>query len=1429
MHSIRFKIAVLLILGAFFCVAKNKDGKTLFNEKDKVSEQLNAKLSAKHGHFELNGGQYEENFRYRFSNHNATIDFYENKIVFGLRKVTRAFNPEKLDEPIQFDYIVWQIDLNASTPVLPTTDLEASNISYFAQNGKRVQRFQTEGVIYKDIYPNTDLVFYKNDEGALKYDFKLHPGAKLSNIQLTYHNVENLRIDEGENLVYSTKWGDISEDKPYSYWNSSEEEVGIDYKLKDSTLTFVAPFDEVQEELTLDPIYVDWSSYFYGLGTTTTGFGGGYTWVYDLDIDADDHVYVAGITSDRFPNLTNSFDTSTNGFYDAFVCKMAPAGDSIVWFSYLGGSQYEYCFSIAVNDDQEPVVSGFTWSVDFPITDGAFDTIPNIQNSGFSNYYAGYVTKFSENGDSLLFSTYLGGTSSDLIQSMVMDDNGYIFLTGQTKSTDFPVTAGAYQTTYGGSGGSSWWNGGDAFLVKMHPSGSSIEFGTYLGGAGDDVAYEVALGPFGDIFLVGKTSSTSFPITYGSSVFNSTVSGVSDGFITKFNATATTIDYSKLMGGSAEDWFEGVYVNERDEAYIAGITRSSNFHTTAKAYQKTFAGGADAVVVKLNDKGQYPFYSTFLGGSGDELYYSGFIYNSNVRIAANVREEPIICGITRSTDFPVTNDALDDTNPSSGTGSFWNTSATIAKLDNTGSKLLYGTYYGGSGYEVPGANKLKRISCYTNILYGGFTASSDYPTTPGVYKETKSTASTGFFWTGFISKFRDTLYTDEIDLSLEDTLIECDEVYEILNAKNVGADILWSNGSTRQYEILRDTGLVWVQATYGCDTVRDSIYFIREYSPTVPILPEDSTYCDAFPSITLDAQNDTIVASYLWDNGDTTQTIDINSPGEYSVSISTPNCGTKTDVVTYKLLRTPNPTFPRDSTFCDSTLIILDATTAIDNEEIYRWATGDSLATYTALDTGYYKVVSENYCGIDSAEFFAYQLATPELSLPIDSQFCDAIDLTLRYGKANNAENYSFKNLVTNNIIFVIPDTFRLTDVGRYEITSRNVCKEVKDTIELSLITSPVADLGADTVLCDDVNLTLEVGKQNNNEQYTWSEAETSNTYIATREGKYWVTLENKCAVSSDTILITKVISPEVNLPGDSIFCDNISIELVADNEEECDYAWSDGSSDSGLTVFSVGFYKVTVSNYCGAVSDSITIGMITSPEVDLGDDEIFCGGVMPITYDVGKEDNEETYLWSNGDASATSSLNKEGIHWVQISNKCNTSADTIEFIVSPNPVVSLGPDTTLCGDFSVTLDAGNAGMRYLWLPTGETTQTIEAKLQTIYTVTVYNENDCEGSDDFEIRPDCVSKSFIPNAFTPNGDGLNDVFKPTLINFEQYSLQIYNRWGERIFESSDVNVGWDGTYKGVQVPNGMYTYLMRYLTTENMQWQNVGGELNVVR
>jgi gliding motility-associated-like protein len=187
------------------------------------------------------------------------------------------------------------------------------------------------------------------------------------------------------------------------------------------------------------------------------------------------------------------------------------------------------------------------------------------------------------------------------------------------------------------------------------------------------------------------------------------------------------------------------------------------------------------------------------------------------------------------------------------------------------------------------------------------------------------------------------------------------------------------------------------------------------------------------------------------------------------------------------------------------------------------------------------------------------------------------------------------------------------------------------------------------------------------------------------------------------------------------------------------------------------------------------------------------------------------------------------GVYRVSISNKCGFVEDSVVYRISDIPVVDLGEDTVLCGNFRVQLDAENPGATYLWLPTGETTQVIQATEQTTYEVVVTNADGCEASGTFTIGSGCISEYYIPTAFSPNEDGLNDVFKPTLVNFEQYELLIFNKWGEVIFRTKDVNQGWDGTYQGTPLEPGIYSYMMRFITTEDGEFQNKNGQVFLIK
>ncbi len=1429
---LRLPLAFLVFV-AFFSLAYSQNETQVVPDKKEYQGKLNDLLVSDNQLFRQNDGQWDSEILYQTSGANATASFYSDKVFFSLRKNVKLETDGTSAFQSTASCLNWSLSFAGSSTkkIIPKNPIQR-NINYFGPNAKGgVELTDYEEIEYNDIYDRIDLKFYSASNGELKYDYVVKPGGDINHIRMKYDGVDEIEVLPSGELRLTTDWGDFLEDKPFSYQivNGQQVEVAVDYKIVDGEVGFevVGSYDP-ERILIIDPIFVDWSTYFYGTTGSTTTWG--YVYVLDVDIDDEDNVYICGMAyNQRFESQLGGYDTSIDGFYDAFVCKLTAKGDSLKYFSYIGGSSAEYAMNISVNSSYQAAVSGITWGGGFPTTKGAFDELGKTCSAGFC--YQGFITKFSSDGNKLIYSTFLTGSKSssswsiDWIRGMQVTDDGKVYVVGSTTSEDFPVTSGCYQSSYGGSKSGTWWNSGDGFLTCLKADGSGLVFSTYIGGSGEDLAKDLYVDATGAIYVVGQTSSGNFRATPGSSVFNKYIKGATDGFIIKFKPGGNTVAFAKMMGGTGNESFEGIYASKEGEPYIVGNSNSSNFPVSKNAYQKKNAGAYDIVVVKMISAGTNFRYSTYIGGGGDDGYNANSWWFESASITANVKEEAIIAATSKSTNFPITSDALQKNNNALS----WYGKLTITKLSYTGSGLMYGTYYGGSGGEFPGGIRAKRVGCVTYILSAGNSFSGDYPTTKGVYRED---ISTGGFWTGFITKFRDTLYTETIDLGLDDSIVECDQVFQIFDAKNQGADFVWSNGVKNRFNIAKDTGLLWVSATYGCDTVRDSIHIRLEHSPKIPVLGSDTTYCDNFPTLQLDAKNDTIFGvKYTWQNGDENQKIWANKPGKYYVEISTPNCGTRTDTLNMDLLMTPIARLPLDTIDCDSVTIVLNAGNA-NNDVEYRWSTLDSVQTISVKDTGKYKVVLSNFCGADSSETQVIMYEVPSVSLPADSVFCDAVSYGFKVGKTDNGETYSWDDII-NLLGIGSTDTITLTSMIYARITIDNTCGSARDSIVIGMIQTPGSGITDTIYECDlvDETLTLPNTKKDNSEIYSWSVGGVTDSFLVVNTaGDYTGYVSNKCGTDSSVWKVVLKKTPTVILPNDSTYCGSINVLLdVSNADPEMQYEWQDVSNGPTHQVSTPGIYTVKLTNRCGTASDQVDYKLLQIPTVNLGIDRMFCGGITPTAYTVGDQANEESYVWSDKSTGNSASFNTEGNHWVILTNYCGEAGDTINFRISPYPIVDLGPDTTLCGDFEVILNAGNAGMAYVWSPYGESTQTIKANEQITYSVVVTNADGCESGDDFTVGTECISHYHIPSGFSPNGDGLNDIFKPTLINFQDYSMSIHNRWGEAIFESNDVNVGWDGTYKGELVQSGVYLYSIRFITTENAEFQNVKGLVQVLR
>ncbi|MCS1350909.1 SBBP repeat-containing protein [Mechercharimyces sp. CAU 1602] len=311
----------------------------------------------------------------------------------------------------------------------------------------------------------------------------------------------------------------------------------------------------------------------------------------------------------------------------------------------------------------------------------------------------------------VFYSTFLGGSDTDFGFGIDVDTAKSAYVTGSTASDDFPVSSGAFQSVREGSS--------DAFVSKFNESGSSLLYSTYLGGTAFDRGENIAVNESGIAYIVGRTSSTNFPVTLGA--FQTAFGGgVDDAFVAKLSVTGSSLLYSTFLGGNSLDRGFGVDIDETDHAYVAGVTSSSNFPTTSGAFQTQISGGGiDAFVTKLNPAGTALLYSTFLGGNG---------FTQGLGIVINNSNQAYLTGGTSSTDFPTTPGAFQTL--------FGGASdAFVTKLNAAGSSLVYSTLLGGSDGDIGRAIDLDDGG---NAYVTGETGSIDFPTTNNAFQMTLS-------------------------------------------------------------------------------------------------------------------------------------------------------------------------------------------------------------------------------------------------------------------------------------------------------------------------------------------------------------------------------------------------------------------------------------------------------------------------------------------------------------------------------------------------------------------------------------------------------------------------------------------------------------------------------------------------------------------
>jgi hypothetical protein len=535
-------------------------------------------------------------------------------------------------------------------------------------------------VRYEDLYPGVDMIFYGNQR-RLEYDFIVAPGADPKEISLLFQGADKMRIDDGGDLLLQMAGSDIRQHRPVVYQtgeNGSRELIAAQYVFKNNNeIGFQLGSYDSERPLVIDPV-LSYSTYFGGVGEDV-GFG--------IAIDGAGNTYVTGSTSSADLPQMNPMQRAAGG-RDVFVAKLNPSGNAFIYSTFLGGSNTDQGFGIAVDSSGNAYITGQTSSTNFPTVNAFQATF----NGGFND---AFVAKLNPAGNALIYSTYLGGNNFEMGFGIAVDTAGSAYVAGETGSSNLPVL-NPVQTTFGGAS--------DGFAAKLNPQGNALVYLTYLGGNVEDLGSAIAVDSGGNAYVAGATESIDFPTTPGSLK----PEGDEDAIVVKLNPQGNLV-YSTYLGGEdGEEGATGIAVDSEGNVYVTGFTESEDY-PVVNALQEEPGGERDVFVTKLNRDGSGLIYSTYLGGSESD---------QSLALALGADGNVYVTGITASEDFPLMDPIQDDF----GGGVF---DGFLARIDSSGGTLIYSSYFGGSSQD---AGLGLAVDPNGNLYLIGSTLSPDLPT-----------------------------------------------------------------------------------------------------------------------------------------------------------------------------------------------------------------------------------------------------------------------------------------------------------------------------------------------------------------------------------------------------------------------------------------------------------------------------------------------------------------------------------------------------------------------------------------------------------------------------------------------------------------------------------------------------------------------------
>lgn len=1170
---------------------------------------------------------------------------------------------------------------------------------------------------YKNIYSNIDLKYY-NLRNEIKTDFIIHKGGHPEEIRMIYNGIDSIFINTKGELILRVGNATLTERIPEAYQliDGCMKFIEVKYTIQNNEVSFEVQNFNRNHDLIIDPQLV--YSTFIG------GYNNDIQFTGDIERDASGNIYFSGSTnSSNFPITPGVYTTNAPTDVDVLLVKMNPTATQMIFSTVIGGYGTDNGFAIELSGSSNDIIVAAIASSDFPTTSG-------VISPGFNGgQYDVAVFKLSNNGNNLLFSTYIGGSQEDYPFDMILDNSGNILISGQT-SGNFPTTPGVYQPNYGGG---PW----DAFIAKLNPDATILLKSTYIGGSDLDRGGGLAIDSEQNIYLSGSANN-GFPVTSG--CFDNTFNGgYIDISIAKLSSDFSTLLYASFLGTNGEDWVRGDLNFDSEGNLVIVGSAGQGLTTTDNALDKTFNGGAnDGIIAKISPAGNSLLYCSYLGSSGEDLITNAKYNSSN---------ELIMTGYCES-GFPTTSCAFDQTYNG-------NTDAFIAVLNSTLNSLLYSTYIGGNSLD----NGLDIIPFHDSTILIGETQSNNFPVTSNAYDQSYNGGTDLFLMRHYFIGG-----SANANAGSDASICEGDSYALTSATASSPATYLWTtsgNGTFSNATLLNplyfpgsldinagSVTLTLTVTTPSCGQATDQLVLIIKHRATV-FAGSDATICDNPGTYSLNDASANYAVSYSWtSNGTgtfnnasilhpvyTPSAADI-AAGSVILTITAASqspCNNAVDQMTLFINRKAMVFAGNDATICESPGVFLLDDASAQYETTLLWTTSGSgnFNNNSILHPSYMLSAS------DIASGSVILTLTATSSSPCDNS-TDQIKLQIDHFTAVYAGNddticalagsFDLENSTTSNATSLLwntsgtgtfnnPDILHPTyipsssDISNGHIiltvTSSSVCNTATDQMNLFISKPSVAYAGNDATICESVGSYPITGASvQNAESILWTTGGSGSFDDPTRINAVYY--PGATDISSGYVQLTlKALSQfpcNDSVDVMNLFINHITTAFAGEDEIICETTTSFITSNA--TAFNASYL-----NWMSSGSGSF-INPDTLYTTYLPDQTDINNGIVQLILEAG--------------------------------SACNSSFDTIFLYINRQSTVNAGDDFTVCegSDFQLTDAVSEFETSLIWTHDGAGTLQNPSSINPTYipaenetgtvtfTLTGSSENPCPDAKD---------------------------------------------------------------------------------------------------